>query len=683
MPGGNGNAPGKVLTAINLLLSVKPWWRKIYENRDINVTDGKTYIAKDVGVNTHDAQLPIDELVGVLDVLSHRFVLGADPFVRENRTGSRKSRVSLATEIAAASAAKGSLDGLVATTAGRRNITKNIADNIDRTVFERYDSLSYPYVEFNDDAALPEKFGFPDGLTPEAYTGLIDKILDDAARKDMEKAFSDSKESQHDNEPANSDESQSEALNETEPTSISENGESAPDEPSGDPDESSCGNDEGGTDEDGERDLDHGAPNEPGTDDSSGSGGESEDKTGEASGKSQSGEPEASGPISTSSADENGPEVPSGDPGDASSESTGESCDLSDNEVSSDSQNATDAPHDDSDDRSEGTADTHGDSSGDGTSSDMQDARGTTVDTAHEETGAHGEGEEDNTAEIAAELMKELGESYESSDDSSEPEDQMGSPTKSEMQSAADTIERVQAGGVRVPEGLGRWANSKSSANPNNWGPLLRRALSSSLNGAVMAGQADMTYSKRNPNQDDTPGAAIMMGLVQYPPSALVLFDSSPTMDKYANTTATFFSDIVLGSVLSSGASCDVASADTEITWAGRGVTAMRKKDKAFLFEGKNMGTDLAPVMEGIVKGGLKWKSTVIGKPDVLIVFTDGKFEWPFQDKTRLPFGFPKIVVACTEPLSYFDKINYTLPRWVKEGKTFVHVPPVGGSTPL
>lgn len=679
MPGGNGNAPGKVLTAINLLLSVKPWWRKIYEDRDINVTDGKSYIAKDVGVNTHDAQLPIDELVGVLDVLSHRFVLGADPFVRENRTGSRKNRVSLATEIAAASAAKGSLDGLAATTAGRRNITKNIADNIDKTVFERYDSLSYPYVDFNDDTALPEKFGFPDGLTPEAYTGLIDKILDDAARKDMERAFSDSKKNQPDNEPDNSDESQSEAPNEPEPISTSESGESVPEGSSGDPDEPSRSNDEGESNEDSAQDIDQGVP-----DDSSGSGGESEGEIGEASGNNQSGESEAISPTSTSSTDESGSEVPSGDPEGVFSESAGESGDPSGNEVSNDSQNATvDVSHDMPDDGNEDTADIPSNSSSDVTSSDKQDAQGTTVNTTHEAPDDNGKSEEDNTAEIAAELMKELGESDESSDDGSESEDQMGTPTKSEMQSAADTIERVQAGGVRVPEGLGRWANSKSSANPNNWGPLLRRALSSSLNGAVMAGQADMTYSKRNPNQDDTPGAAIMMGLVQYPPSALVLFDSSPTMDKYANTTATFFSDIVLGSVLSSGASCDVASADTEITWAGRGVTAMRKKDKAFLFEGKNMGTDLAPVMEGIVKGGVKWKSTVIGKPDVLIVFTDGKFEWPFQDKTRLPFGFPKIVVACTEPLSYFDKINYTLPRWVKEGKTFVHVPPVGGSTPL
>lgn len=252
-------------------------------------------------------------------------------------------------------------------------------------------------------------------------------------------------------------------------------------------------------------------------------------------------------------------------------------------------------------------------------------------------------------------------------------------PEKGNVMSVADGMMGFALHGGRLEDRSGRWAKRKASSNPAAWGKVLKAALSRALTGAVMSGQADMSYAKRNPLQEED--GPIMMGLIQYPPSVVVMLDSSPTMKKYADTTVTFFSDIVVASTLSSGTTCDIVSADTEITWAGKGIAGLRKKDKAFLFDGKNRGTDLAPVIMDIAKRGVRWKSVTISKPDILIVFTDGKFEWPYKDKLSLPTSAPKLIFACTEPMSYFDRVGYTLPRWVKEGKNFIYVPPVGGST--
>lgn len=218
-----------------------------------------------------------------------------------------------------------------------------------------------------------------------------------------------------------------------------------------------------------------------------------------------------------------------------------------------------------------------------------------------------------------------------------------------------------------------KWAAKHLPKRRKDWSSVLRKAVSTSVSGAAMSGQADMSYAKRNMNQSDEPGSPIMMGMVTYPPNAMILVDSSPSMRAYKDSVLPEFVNIVKKVTISRGAPCDVVAADAEISWAARGLSKTRG-DLSHIFNGKRGTTDLADVLLTIASKGVRWNNLNIARPDIIVMLTDCKFDWPMPKHTRLPGRYARVVVASTETYDRLIELGYTLPKWLVPGKNFVYI---------
>lgn len=219
-----------------------------------------------------------------------------------------------------------------------------------------------------------------------------------------------------------------------------------------------------------------------------------------------------------------------------------------------------------------------------------------------------------------------------------------------------------------VTQGVSNWAKEHIPKGKVNWQNKLKNLLRPIMSAQQMSGQSDLSYSKRNPNQIE--GEPILMGFVSYPPNVTVLVDASPSMmGEKKNRMLGEFCGAIKSVFLSYGQEVVVAVADGEIQSLFKSMTpygrVLREVGKTFHGSSYKFGE----TFEKTLKKGARHKGMMHPKPDVLVVFTDGEFHWPWPNSGVLPKSYGDVIVVS---LNSYDHLEPILPRWVKPGKNFV-----------
>mgnify|MGYP002723223544 CR=1 FL=1 len=212
---------------------------------------------------------------------------------------------------------------------------------------------------------------------------------------------------------------------------------------------------------------------------------------------------------------------------------------------------------------------------------------------------------------------------------------------------------------------LTQWSREWQHTHGVEWTQVFTRLLSSAASSAKVNGQSDLSYSVRNPNQQD-PGV-VLMGLHDYAPDIMILVDVSPSMhaDTRMNRATGVFVDLCKSVTNEFGADVTWVSADTRIQDVS---TTFRWDDSigerfSVTSGGTSLGKIIVSVMsEGVVLGKRRWP-----RPDLLVVATDCVFRWP---KIR-PRTSARLLITDVDSTG---RSAMFLPQWINRRTEYVKV---------
>ena len=243
-----------------------------------------------------------------------------------------------------------------------------------------------------------------------------------------------------------------------------------------------------------------------------------------------------------------------------------------------------------------------------------------------------------------------------------------------DIKKAATSISGGGAG--RPSETVTQWAIKELKKSKTHWTRQLNRIISRAASGAIMNGQTDMTYAKRNLNQQE--GMPLMMGMVTYAPEYTVLIDASPSMIPHMETTIAECVNIVQSVMRIHATPITFAVADTEVRYVEQSINPFKKgMDQNRWATTYFGGTDLGHIITEMLTKGIKYKRRRYPKPQLAIIVTDCLFEWPEPEKTKLPNKYANVIVASTLPMEKLTKgraTGFTFPKWLQEGKNFIEI---------
>ena len=243
-----------------------------------------------------------------------------------------------------------------------------------------------------------------------------------------------------------------------------------------------------------------------------------------------------------------------------------------------------------------------------------------------------------------------------------------------DIKKAATSISGGGAG--RPSETVTQWAIKELKKSKTHWTRQLDRIISRAASGAIMNGQTDMTYAKRNLNQQE--GMPLMMGMVTYAPEYTVLIDASPSMIPHMETTIAECVNIVQSVMRIHATPITFAVADTEVRYVEQSINPFKKgMDQNRWATTYFGGTDLGHIITETLTKGIKYKRRRYPKPQLAIIVTDCLFEWPEPEKTKLPHKYANVIVASTLPMEKLTKgraTGFTFPKWLQEGKNFIEI---------
>ena len=243
-----------------------------------------------------------------------------------------------------------------------------------------------------------------------------------------------------------------------------------------------------------------------------------------------------------------------------------------------------------------------------------------------------------------------------------------------DIKKAATSISGGGAG--RPSETVTQWAIKELKKSKTHWTRQLNRIISRAASGAIMNGQTDMTYAKRNLNQQE--GMPLMMGMVTYAPEYTVLIDASPSMIPHMETTIAECVNIVQSVMRIHATPITFAVADTEVRYVEQSINPFKKgMDQNRWATTYFGGTDLGHIITETLTKGIKYKRRRYPKPQLAIIVTDCLFEWPEPEKTKLPHKYANVIVASTLPMEKLTKgraTGFAFPKWLQEGKNFIEI---------
>lgn len=221
-----------------------------------------------------------------------------------------------------------------------------------------------------------------------------------------------------------------------------------------------------------------------------------------------------------------------------------------------------------------------------------------------------------------------------------------------------------------VTEHFDKWSKKRLKTPKANWKKIFPRLMQPILSQGKMNGMMDMSYAKQNPNQKHGPGEPILMGWMSYPPNVSVLIDASPSMVSEKDVTMREFVGVMRTLFLKFTQPVTIILADSGIKYVTKSMasygTILKQASRTYHGSSHSFGD----IMENLMKRHVKHKGRVYSKPDILVVFTDCLFHWPFEDKKKLPESYPKIMIVSTKR---FEDVERILPPWVKNNKNFVY----------
>ena len=202
-----------------------------------------------------------------------------------------------------------------------------------------------------------------------------------------------------------------------------------------------------------------------------------------------------------------------------------------------------------------------------------------------------------------------------------------------------------------------------------SWKKALPRMLEPIVASAQMSGQSDMSFAKRNPNQQR--GMPVMMGFVSYPPEITVLIDSSYSVMRDKDKLLGEFVGVMKTMFMKYAIPITVAVGDSDVRYAEQSLTPYRRVMREVSKTHKASSAEFGDSIYNIARKGVKLKGRTFPKPDIFIILTDCAFEWPWKDRSGAPSNCGNIIVISTEP---YEKAKYALPPWVKDRKNFIHI---------
>ena len=255
----------------------------------------------------------------------------------------------------------------------------------------------------------------------------------------------------------------------------------------------------------------------------------------------------------------------------------------------------------------------------------------------------------------------------------------LGSADQAEArEELAEKIKTLMPGGSALDSKEGMkditdWADKEKKRSPGHWTNRLMKLASNAADSAAIEGSSDLTYSKRNPNQQQI--GPILMGMLDYSPTIYTLNDQSYSMVQNAGLlrAAQTYLDLTKAMFSRYGDTSLWIGVDTEVRYVGKPKSprTIHRSELPMLFA--MGGTDFEDVIEDLVSGKFRYEGKRYKKPDLLVINTDCKFEWPWPELRRPPRG-TKILVCSVIPL---EKARNWLPPWIgPQHNNFIEVDP-------
>ena len=235
-----------------------------------------------------------------------------------------------------------------------------------------------------------------------------------------------------------------------------------------------------------------------------------------------------------------------------------------------------------------------------------------------------------------------------------------------------DVSKHMHSPGVGRPGSfIIRMADTIVRKKDSGWRRKLLTAMARYATGASQSGMVDMSYSKRNNNQKE--GMPLMPGLIMHPAKFMVLIDVSASMSNDLQNVMPDILDIVTHVMARFGEPVTYVCADTEIQYA---TTMMIPSHQPLLPKKGTGGTQgFGEILKEAATKGVRYKGRRWLRPDMLFVFTDGCFDWPWANTPALLRDKSQIMVGCTT--SYHDLNNSSFvdfPRWLHNNENFFHI---------
>lgn len=237
----------------------------------------------------------------------------------------------------------------------------------------------------------------------------------------------------------------------------------------------------------------------------------------------------------------------------------------------------------------------------------------------------------------------------------------------------------VPAGGIGVSDGFSDWVRKVLRRPKMSWKKVLPAILQTTTGKSMQSGMTDLSFAKRNPNQQEN--MPLMMGLITYPPTVNVIIDASPSMSLFKDKILGECISIVSHFFMNYGEPIGLIVADNSIKYYKKtsSVGPAIKKKIARTYHGGSMGSGqgdgFGETLKKVLRGKAIHKGNRIPKADITIVVTDGGFDWPYANNSRLPNSIGAVVVVCAVDFEVLHNNRiYPLPKWVKKKRNFVTV---------
>ena len=310
-----------------------------------------------------------------------------------------------------------------------------------------------------------------------------------------------------------------------------------------------------------------------------------------------------------------------------------------------------------------------------------EEAKDDTIDTGEESTsggpgGGNAVGEAPSMEDKINEILEEPGRrwytrDYEPPEDSTVDDLFSDSTEQSAMQELAEDILQAQSsGGMGICPGdmILDMAEDIVRKGSISWESAWSQAMAHSVGEYNIMGGQDLSYSVRNPNQQNI--GPIMMGMYDTQPTISVMLDMSGSMTGFLNDSLGTFADIVFTSIAGSGEPVRWITVDMVVNGVGEAHSIDDiNLDKSKITRGFG-GTDVGGAIEELVSGNLTWEGKVIDEPDILPIVTDCMFMWPWKNMKNTPCT-AKILVASMLPWKQVEKF---LPDWVVENENWFYI---------